>query len=612
MSEWWVGRRGADPVGPVSTDTLVRGVLEHKVPDDALVCRVGEQQWQHLAQIEELWERIHPEQSRTNVTERPWFKEAGDSSPPLETLTDSDSDDTTRIFGVPILSARKTDPGPESNATRPAVEAGGTPTVPLATHTARMNAAAPAANKPAATASIPRPSASGVTAAKAPSPSFTAPASLAAKAAKAASTANSAGVAANVKGTESLKAVKAVIPPPRFGADRLVTASPIAAGPLLTKTPSTRPSRPPSEPAAARRPSQSPAARSSPGAFQAATVKPHVADKARQPIPPVPAAVIPVPKGGHVEAGWDDLDVPLTQTRPDRPAIKLTREDYEKQRRPAAPSAPTSTREPAPQRPPMAPRAQVAQVAPPAPPPVATPADEIPELEDDALTEIRDVQQLPLSQPPDDEDATVIRDVQQMPLSQPPDDDSATVIRDVQPLPVVQQSVAVVQKTWPSQQIPPALADLEKLARKNVEARAVASPEEKTTLARPALPSNAAAVRAARQPSAAVEPAELFDEDDEQPLLAARAAGYAGAHGPPDSTHPRPAAGTPAPPSVIVSQPQVPIDALGHLIQPHSELTSPAVRSLRPPGTVQISIGTLIVGALALVVLVLLAVLLLR
>jgi hypothetical protein len=272
-------------------------------------------------------------------------------------------------------------------------------------------------------------------------------------------------------------------------------------------------------------------------------------------------------------------------------------------------------------------------MAPPAPPPVvAIPADAISELDDDALTVIRVAQPLPLSQPPDDDSATVIRDirtqplsqspdddsatvirdVQRMPLSQPPDDDSATVIRDVQPLPVVQQSVAVVQRTWPSQQIPPALADLEKLAHKNVEARAVASQEEKTTVARPAPPSNVAAVNVARRALPEVEPAELFDEDDEQPLLAARAAGYAGAHGPPDSVHPRPAAGTPAPASVIVSQPQVPIDALGHLIQPHSELTSPAVRSLRPPGTVQISVGTLIVGALALVVLVLLAVLLLR
>jgi hypothetical protein len=54
------------------------------------------------------------------------------------------------------------------------------------------------------------------------------------------------------------------------------------------------------------------------------------------------------------------------------------------------------------------------------------------------------------------------------------------------------------------------------------------------------------------------------------------------------------------------------MDALGHAVQAHSELTRPALRTIRPPGTVQISIATLIVGAMTLVVLVLAAVLVLR
>jgi hypothetical protein len=54
------------------------------------------------------------------------------------------------------------------------------------------------------------------------------------------------------------------------------------------------------------------------------------------------------------------------------------------------------------------------------------------------------------------------------------------------------------------------------------------------------------------------------------------------------------------------------MDSLGRVIQPHTELTRPALRTIRPPGTVQISIATLIVGAMTLVVLVLTAVLLLR
>ncbi len=214
----------------------------------------------------------------------------------------------------------------------------------------------------------------------------------------------------------------------------------------------------------------------------------------------------------------------------------------------------------------------------------------------------------------EDEEATVVKDYRTVPLSQPPDDEDATVIRDVHPLPVVQQSAVVLSRTQPSQPIPPALAELEMLARKNPDAQTAAD-QEKPPASPPVAPlPNVATVTVARQASPEVEPADLFDEDEEQ-AGPAKAVGYASAHDPPstpESLRPRPAAGTPAPPSVVVSQPQVPIDALGHLIQPRPELTHPALRSLRAPGTVQISIGSLIVGALALVVLVLLAVLLLR
>ena len=46
---------------------------------------------------------------------------------------------------------------------------------------------------------------------------------------------------------------------------------------------------------------------------------------------------------------------------------------------------------------------------------------------------------------------------------------------------------------------------------------------------------------------------------------------------------------------------------------PHiAEETRPALRSLRAPGTVQVSVGALIIGALAIIVVMLLVVLLLR
>ncbi len=62
---------------------------------------------------------------------------------------------------------------------------------------------------------------------------------------------------------------------------------------------------------------------------------------------------------------------------------------------------------------------------------------------------------------------------------------------------------------------------------------------------------------------------------------------------------------TPAPPTV-------PTVMLRSEPAQMSELTSPAIRALRPRGTVQVSVGTLLIGALSLILLVLLAVLLVR
>ena len=113
-----------------------------------------------------------------------------------------------------------------------------------------------------------------------------------------------------------------------------------------------------------------------------------------------------------------------------------------------------------------------------------------------------------------------------------------------------------------------------------------------------------------------VEPADLFDEDYEAPPAKPPFKGSLNNRPPVDreSISPRPAAGTPPPPSVIVTHPP-PVnhgDALTHDVSPTPEETRPVVRSLLPPGTIQVSIGTLIICALGLIVLVLLGVLLAR
>ena len=43
--DWWVTKGSQVPVGPVSTELLLRGISAGAVPKDALVCEVGGSQW---------------------------------------------------------------------------------------------------------------------------------------------------------------------------------------------------------------------------------------------------------------------------------------------------------------------------------------------------------------------------------------------------------------------------------------------------------------------------------------------------------------------------------------------------------------------------------------
>lgn len=49
--EWWVTKGSQVPVGPVSTDLLLRGIGAGAVPKDALVCEVGGTQWKWIGDM---------------------------------------------------------------------------------------------------------------------------------------------------------------------------------------------------------------------------------------------------------------------------------------------------------------------------------------------------------------------------------------------------------------------------------------------------------------------------------------------------------------------------------------------------------------------------------
>lgn len=74
MSDWWLSRASGAPEGPFPTQALVQGLNLGQIPNQAYVCRVGEQRWVRISQVDEIWNVVHPEQDRTQVTERPWFQ----------------------------------------------------------------------------------------------------------------------------------------------------------------------------------------------------------------------------------------------------------------------------------------------------------------------------------------------------------------------------------------------------------------------------------------------------------------------------------------------------------------------------------------------------------
>jgi hypothetical protein len=325
----------------------------------------------------------------------------------------------------------------------------------------------------------------------------------------------------------------------------------------------------------------------------------------------------------------DNIDVSLVETRPDRRLPTGSREAISQ----PPPAMQHELSKASPVKSEASQRAGHSTAGAPVaehPPIVVRPIVNVAEPDDDDATVIRNAPVAPTSlAEADDDDITIAREVPSLPPESANEDEDATVIKQVNPLPAV---ASLDELSTKAAAATPVLSDLERLAARSADAnrsgeRPIApaaehhAPVPPPPPAPPVVVAAVASAPAAHRPAADVGPNDLYDADDD--ALPARAKDYAGAHDPPatpGANRPRPAAGTPLPPSVIIAphqqpitqQHHVPIDALGRVVQPHSELTHPALRTIRPPGTIQISIASLIVGAMTIIVIVLATVLLLR
>jgi len=551
MSEWWVGRQGANPVGPVSTDTLVRGIVEKKVPEDALVCRVGEKEWQHIPKVEEIWELVHPEQEEhTNVTKRPWFADKPQDAPPPLPELDSD-DESTRILSMPIMPMRTIDvepqPKPAERTKVPAVAAAAPaknvvvprPQVPSS------NAPVVAAQKPAPTAGVHAPK-TGLQSA----PGFSAPG--AAHAVSATAPSGAAATAAKTTGVAQAtgQGTRASISPPRFGTERVSVRPAAAVGlkePIGSKIPLSPKVAQPNAVPTLNAPGQSHAAP------QSQVAEPELEpDSSERPSVPL-VAVRPSPIAAPQSAA---RAVPLQASRPSMPTPPQVRPLTPPEDKPAAPQ----------------------------------PAEDVPVI---------------VGHPrgPVDYDDDTVTVIAKSPIGANP---SAADLVPLRP----QTSPRAVPPPEPTPLMPAAAP---KPARVTVREPTAPPPAARFS----ATTTQPSAVLPASQPPSfppppEVEPSDLFDEDYEAPPSAPQV-GTKASDAVVQGTL-RPAAGTPAGPSVIVTHrpPSMHDELLSHAIPHLAEETRPALRSLRAPGTVQVSVGALIIGALAIIVVMLLVVLLLR
>jgi hypothetical protein len=58
IREWYVCTRESEPVGPVSSELVARGIIAGKVPRDALVARVGDSVWQRVLRVPEITDAL--------------------------------------------------------------------------------------------------------------------------------------------------------------------------------------------------------------------------------------------------------------------------------------------------------------------------------------------------------------------------------------------------------------------------------------------------------------------------------------------------------------------------------------------------------------------------
>lgn len=94
MNKWKIRVPGRQPIGPVSTELVVRGIELGRVPLTAEVCEVGTEAWSSLTQVDEFYEALGLDDAQTSLIRRD-----------VPDWSDSTDNEVTRAFH-PLMSQR--------------------------------------------------------------------------------------------------------------------------------------------------------------------------------------------------------------------------------------------------------------------------------------------------------------------------------------------------------------------------------------------------------------------------------------------------------------------------------------------------------------------------
>ncbi|MCA9629244.1 MAG: hypothetical protein KC766_16335 [Myxococcales bacterium] len=112
MAQWMVRCEGSDPIGPVSTELLLRGIAQGRVPVESEVQQLGTREWQILEFVDAFADAIQSDEAMTRLAESPL------DDADILAYADAEEAFTRLVMPGAVSSGRQPPPPPPNPARR--------------------------------------------------------------------------------------------------------------------------------------------------------------------------------------------------------------------------------------------------------------------------------------------------------------------------------------------------------------------------------------------------------------------------------------------------------------------------------------------------------------